>query len=210
LSIGHDEDAWQRITARFSGREISGSLEAPAGGWRKFEVRVSHEGKEFAKATVEHVGIGEVFIIAGQSYSANHGQEKLIPLSGRVVAFDGSTWQIANDPQPGASGKNGSFIPAFGDLVVEKLDVPVRIVACGIGSTSVREWLPKGSKFPNPPNAILSDALRVRRTPRRSIAQSGNRSRDESRSASCNRVSDQHQRPKPTWCWLWAWLLRCR
>jgi hypothetical protein len=29
--------------------------------------------------------------------------------------------------------------------------VPVGFVACGVGSTSVREWLPKGTKFPNPP-----------------------------------------------------------
>jgi len=29
--------------------------------------------------------------------------------------------------------------------------VPVGIIACGIGATSVREWLPKGAKFPNPP-----------------------------------------------------------
>jgi len=44
-----------------------------------------------------------------------------------------------------------SFIPIFGDALAEKFDVPIGIVACGIGATSVREWLPKGSTFPNPP-----------------------------------------------------------
>ena len=34
---------------------------------------------------------------------------------------------------------------------MKKFDVPVGIVACGIGATSVREWLPKGATFPNPP-----------------------------------------------------------
>jgi len=32
-----------------------------------------------------------------------------------------------------------------------EVKVPVGIIACGIGATSVREWLPKGATFPNPP-----------------------------------------------------------
>lgn len=151
LLDGQKEAAWQRLNAKVVGRAISGMLEAPAGGWRKLEVRVTREGKEFATSSVEHVGIGEVFVVAGQSNSANHGEEKLTPQTGRVAAFDGTKWRIANDPQPGASGGGGSFIPAFGDAVARKLDVPVGIVACGIGATSVREWLPKGSMFRNPP-----------------------------------------------------------
>jgi hypothetical protein len=69
----------------------------------------------------------------------------------RVTSFDGKEWRIADDPQPGASGQGGSFIPAFADAVVEKENVPVGIIACGIGATSVREWLPRGATFPNPP-----------------------------------------------------------
>lgn len=30
-----------------------------------------------ARATVDHVGVGEVFVVAGQSNSANHGSERL-------------------------------------------------------------------------------------------------------------------------------------
>ncbi len=104
-------------------------LPAPAGGWKKLEVRVTDGDNEVARAMIEHVGIGEIFLIAGQSNSANHGEEKLMPKTDRVVAFDGTKWQVANDPQPGASGKGGSFIPAFGDALVDKLNVPVGIVA---------------------------------------------------------------------------------
>ena len=56
----------------------------------------------------------------------------------RVAAFDGTKWQIADDPQPGASGRMGSFMPALGDALVERFDVPVGFVTCGIGATSVR------------------------------------------------------------------------
>jgi lysophospholipase L1-like esterase len=115
------------------------------------EVRAMLEGKAVATAAVEQVGIGDVFVVAGQSNSANHGEEKQTTQTGRVAAFDGKKWQIADDPQPGASGRMGSFMPALGDALVKRFDVPVGFVACGIGATSVREWLPKGTTFPNPP-----------------------------------------------------------
>jgi hypothetical protein len=148
------ETEWLRAGGSVSGRKVSGTVEAPAGGWYKLEVRVSRGGKEAALGTVAHVGIGEVFVIAGQSNSANHGEERQTTKSRRVAAFDGKEWRIADDPQPGASGGGGSFAPAFADAVVEKENVPVGIIACGIGATSVREWLPKGATFPNPPTLV--------------------------------------------------------
>ena len=145
---------WLRAGGSISGHKLSGTVEAPAGGWWRLDVRVMSAGKELAKGSVAHVGIGEVFVIAGQSNSANHGQEKQTTKTRRVATFDGKAWCIADDPQPGASGGGGSFIPPFADAVVEKENVPVGIIACGIGATSVREWLPKGATFPNPPTLV--------------------------------------------------------
>jgi hypothetical protein len=126
-------------------------MDAPAGGWHRLELRVLSNGRVLAESVVEHVGIGEVFVIAGQSNSANHGSEKQKPESGQVAAFDGQRWRPATDPQPGASGDGGSFMPPFGDDIARRFHVPVGIVACGVGATSVREWLPGGATFPNPP-----------------------------------------------------------
>lgn len=148
---GPADAAWRRLDVKVVGRAISGQFEAPAGGWWRLEVRVSHAGKVLATDGVEHVGVGEVFVVAGQSNSANYGEEKQTPQTGRVAAFDGTNWHLANDPQPGAGGKGGSFMPPLGDALVKKLNVPIGFVACGIGATSVREWLPKGATFPNPP-----------------------------------------------------------
>jgi hypothetical protein len=127
------------------------NLPVPAGGW--YLCRVEARGKDGLIATTEvpHVGVGEVFVVAGQSNSANHGEERLRTRTGRVAAFDGTRWQPANDPQPGASGEGGSFLPPFGDALADRFDVPIGLVACGIGATSVREWLPQGSRFPHPP-----------------------------------------------------------
>jgi len=142
---------WQRAGGSISGKKLSAAFEAPAGGWWTLEVRVTREGKELAAGRVGKVGVGEVFFVAGQSNSANHGEEKQTPQTGLVSSFDGAKWRLADDPQPGASGNGGSFLPPLGDELARKLGVPVGFVACGIGATSVREWLPKGATFPNPP-----------------------------------------------------------
>lgn len=151
LSGEREQTPWLRVSGSVAGRTIKGTVDGPAGGWWRLEVRVSQAGKVVASGGVDQVGIGEVFVIAGQSNSANHGEEKQRSQTGLVAAFDGTAWRIADDPQPGASGSGGSFIPPFADAVVAKQNVPVGIIACGIGATSVREWLPKGTTFPNPP-----------------------------------------------------------
>lgn len=148
------ETRWLRAGGSISGKKLSGIVEAPAGGWWRLEVRIVHGGKQLARGSVAHVGIGEVFVIAGQSNSANHGREKQTTKTRRVASFDGKAWRIADDPQPGASGGGGSFVPPFADAVATKENVPVGIIACGIGATSVREWLPKGATFPNPPTLV--------------------------------------------------------
>jgi hypothetical protein len=126
-------------------------LTVRTGGWYRLEIRVSYRGQWVATNVVEHVGVGEVFVVAGQSNSANYGEKKNQTVTGLVSAFDGKGWRLAADPEPGAGGKKGSFMPIFGDAMMEEFHVPVGLVPMGIGSTSVREWLPAGIVFTNPP-----------------------------------------------------------
>ncbi len=94
-----------------------------------------------------------MFVIAGQSNSTNYGEEPQTVRHGMTSAFDGERWRIADDPQPGVqdNSKRGSFIPAFGDALSEKLGVPIGIACVGHGSTSVRQWLPEGDVFDSQP-----------------------------------------------------------
>ena len=125
----------------------------PAGGPWPMELRIRRDREVLATSRVP-VGVGEVFVIAGQSNSANHGSERLTPKSGRVFTRDPKGWQVAADPQPGASGDGGSFLPALGDDLVKALDLPIGFIATGSGGTSVREWLPKGVPFDRPPTVM--------------------------------------------------------
>ena len=147
---------WQRVGAQWDQAQFRATFDAPAGGWYRLEVRAVARAKVLAESAVDPIGIGEVFVIAGQSNSANYGSEKQSTKTGRVSAFDGKKWQIANDPQPGADGNGGSFMAPFGDAMVDRLGVPVGIIACGAGGTSVRHWLPKGTRSPILPTGSTS------------------------------------------------------
>lgn len=152
---------WRKLDAKVTDARFDATVELPAGGWYRFEVRATTGGRAVAAAAVERVGVGDVFVVAGQSNAANHGAEKQTTKTKRVAAFDGAGWQPADDPVPGASGAGGSFLPPFGDAIAETFGVPVGLVPCAVGATSVREWLPKGATFPNPPTI----ESRVRKRP---------------------------------------------
>ena len=151
IIVDSNPGPWQVLTVARTDDVLRTKLDSKSGGWFQLELRVTVDEKIVWEGSVAHVGIGEVFVVAGQSNSANHGEERLKTKTNMVSAFDGHHWQIANDPQPGASGQGGSFMPPFGDAMAKQLNVPIGILACGIGATSVREWLPEGDTFPNPP-----------------------------------------------------------
>jgi Carbohydrate esterase, sialic acid-specific acetylesterase len=143
---------WQRIPSS-PPCAFDGNIAAPAGGWYGVEVRVLHNRELIGGAGVEHAGVGEVFVISGQSNSTNYGEEAQRTRTQMVATFSGAEWRQANDPQPGVqdTSQQGSFIPAFGDALFERYRVPIGIASVGSGSTSVRQWLPKGDRFRLPP-----------------------------------------------------------
>ncbi len=140
--------AWQPVYFDPSVAAFRTALKAPAGGWYRVEVRAKEGARVGAEQSVERVGVGEVFLVVGQSNSANYGEEKMRPASGKVSARTAEGgWQVCEDPQPGAGGKGGSFVPPLGDALVAEFGVPVGFVSLGVGATSVREWLPRGTPF---------------------------------------------------------------
>lgn len=151
LQVGGD---WMPVAFNKAEGAFDAKVKMTPGGWYVCRARAMGNGRQLATAEVPHFGVGEVFVVAGQSNSANHGEEKQNTKTGLVATFDGQGWQLAHDPQPGASGRGGSFMPPLGDTLAARFKVPVGFVACGIGATSVREWLPQGTRFPNPPTIL--------------------------------------------------------
>ena len=142
--------AWEVVARRRQIKKgvFTGHLPATAGGWYMVQVRALRGGATIGQATIRKVGVGEVFVVCGQSNSANHGQPPQQPRSDRVAAFIGTGWRHGYDPQPLATGNGGSPWPAMGDFLVEHLGVPVAYASCGVGGTRVDQWQPDGSLYP--------------------------------------------------------------
>lgn len=136
---------WRVLTVTRDGAKWTGRADVAAGGWYRLEMRVRSGEKIVEAGQIEPFGVGEVFVIAGQSYAEGANDERLKvaePLD-RVVAFDSmkKAWRVAHDPQPNMAD-GGTIWPALGDLLVPVARVPVGFVNVAVGGTASRQWLP--------------------------------------------------------------------
>jgi hypothetical protein len=125
--------------------EFGSYVTVPAGGWFTVQIRAVR-GKVSTVVTVDHVGIGEVFLTAGQSNSANSGLFRFAALD-TVSAWNGTGWVVANDPQPIADGLGGSTWAVMGNTLTTELNLPIGLISVGVGKTAVRDWLPGAPPF---------------------------------------------------------------
>ena len=122
------------------------SCRIPAGGWYRLEVRaMSDDGRQLTEAKVDPFGVGELFLIAGQSYAAgaNDEHQKIDDPLGRSVLYDWvkKAWRTANDPFPHVD-TGGTIWPAFANLLQPMLRVPVGLINVAVGGTASRQWMP--------------------------------------------------------------------
>lgn len=138
---------WNSIHIEDDEKELRGLAEVPAGGWYRLDVRCVEEDVVKAVGSVEPIGVGEVFIVAGQSYAGGYNDEvlKVTDPSQAVSTYDwqAKTWKVAHDPPP-HNGEGGSIWPPLGDLLVPTLRCPVAFVNVSVGATSTTKWLPNG------------------------------------------------------------------
>ncbi|WP_372369187.1 sialate O-acetylesterase [Candidatus Uabimicrobium sp. HlEnr_7] len=118
-----------------------------AGGWYSLKIRDKEN-----KVNIENdirFGVGEVFVVAGQSNSTNYGEECSKQFSGMISSFAFNRWSIATDPLPGAhdTSSGGSPWLFFGDLLYQYLQVPIGIAITGHGGTKIKEWLPNSDFY---------------------------------------------------------------
>jgi hypothetical protein len=135
---------WHRLAFDQSNHQFSAQLPVIAGGLYRVEIKATNTVGQPTVLTIQHVGVGEVFVIAGQSNSTNYGEVPQTTQTGMVTSFSGTESVLADDPQSGVQDNShkGSFAPAFGDALYRRYHVPIGIASVGHGSTSVRQWLP--------------------------------------------------------------------
>lgn len=146
--------SWTKINDRSTKPYFKGSINAK-GGWYKLYVRAYYNGSEIDVDTVNRVGIGEVFAIAGQS-NAQGGDDVVagpVALDDRVIAInydnDTTTFNklaIGFSKIDSDSSSLGSFhyVPwnwaRLGDVLADSLNVPILFYGTAHGGTSVVWW----------------------------------------------------------------------
>jgi hypothetical protein len=144
-------------------------LSLPAGGWYVLALVITAPDGTRAETRAGPVGVGEVYVIAGQSFAASTSDALLTidDEEGRVVAFHPNArfWRIAHDPQPGANrdaadeagfwkdkaewarqygitGAGGSPWPAAMNLLLAVIDMPIGMINVAESGTPLAAWRP--------------------------------------------------------------------
>lgn len=158
---------WTTFTTYISGSIYSGSVPNVPGGWYKLEVRGKNINTIVGTATLSKVGVGEVFLIAGQSNAQGRegNQGEVGANDERVISHNELSWydgdaingscnkQVPNYPSFGQIFSNEStrsylsktgFNPwcygKLGDNLVAKLGVPVVFFNAGASNTTSYNW----------------------------------------------------------------------
>ena len=147
---------WRTIQENPAGGTYAGDI-IGQGGWYNLDVRGMIGDQQVGNVTtVDRVGIGEVFVIAGQSNAQGVHQEAPNPRNDRV--------NCVNYQYPGNGFPNDPPIPTFtlldntsgftiaprgtgswcwgqlGDLLVKRLNVPIMFFNAAFSGTAVRNW----------------------------------------------------------------------
>ena len=135
---------WTQVATRteINDGKFSGKLSLAAGGWYAISIRARRGKDVVAEASIAKVGVGDVFVTAGQSNSANYGKPRQEAKDDRVVYFNGKTFVPAKDPIPGGCGGGGSVWPLLGDHIVKAQGVPVCFRSASLTWTEVKNWMP--------------------------------------------------------------------
>jgi hypothetical protein len=144
---------WRTIQDNPSGGVFAGDLTGQ-GGWYNLEVRGMVGDQQVGSVTiVERVGVGEVFVIAGQSNAEGYHQDAPNPRNDRVNAVNYAYSGNGNPPKPeftlldntpgftitprGIGSWNWGLL---GDLLVKRLNVPVMFFNTAFDGTALRNW----------------------------------------------------------------------
>lgn len=153
---------WVTIQRNPQGGVFQGPLRAK-GGWYRLEVQAFAGGAVVGNDVVRKVGIGEVFIITGQSNAQgfqDFGAAGAADDRVNCVTYDNSTANsLADPPAPtfqqlsagaliGPRGRSAWCWGVLGDLIAKQYQVPVLFINTGWEATIIRNWKESADGLP--------------------------------------------------------------
>jgi len=145
--------AYQTIATAVVAGSFSGTLTGQAQGQGTLTVR--KKVSTTASATVANVGIGDVFVVGGDSRAVGQATNAQSYAHATLKATrynEADTWGLANDPVD-TSTNIGSHWPLLATQIMADQGVPVAFISVGTGSTDVagshNEWTKNNSGYAN-------------------------------------------------------------
>ena len=144
---------WATIIDKPENGSFVGNIKG-AGGWYQLQVRGWRNGVIIAQPSVDKVGIGEVFLIAGQSNAeGKKGFGEKPSIDDRVNCFDYQKIDFLDEipPYKGFShleatssiaprGQNAWCWGELGDFLAKRLNVPIMFFNAAYEGTSIENW----------------------------------------------------------------------
>lgn len=119
------------------------SVVLPTGRDFRVYAHLYNRGDYVGRGQSPRLAVGDIFLVAGQSNSANAGDGHTESKSGGAFMFTGTKWKEAADPFRTADFTSGSSPwPHFGDFYFKKTGVPAAIVSLGWSATTISQWQP--------------------------------------------------------------------
>jgi hypothetical protein len=152
IEARYNGGSWEVIDASPAGGTFSGTLEDQPEGQGLLEFRYS--GDISIMGSVANVGIGDVYICAGQSNMSGRGtsNQSYSHATLKACLFGNDyQWKQLVDPYDSASGQidtvssdtaTGSFIPLLATLLMDSESVPVAFIPAAKGGTAITAHLP--------------------------------------------------------------------
>ncbi len=151
---------WQRVDTRADGTWATDLVDIPGGGLYRLETRFNPEGNVAGEWSMRgdmrhHLGVGELWVIAGQSNSAGYGRGVVYdpPELGLHLLRNNEHWALATHPlnestdtchpvnREGANPAHAPYLQ-FARVLRRALGVPVGLVQTALGGSPLSQWDP--------------------------------------------------------------------
>ena len=141
IEASFDGNTYTVIDANPTGGNWSGTLASQSIGQGRLSVRFVNDTS--VEDGVDDIGIGDVYVVAGQSNAEGHAlsQQSYTTVAPTATVFptvytEADVWKIGNDEtDPG--GNVGSAWPIVGGYIVEHTGIPVAFITTATGATGL-------------------------------------------------------------------------
>ncbi|MBP1988444.1 sialate O-acetylesterase [Paenibacillus eucommiae] len=173
---------WKASSSPEAGKWEVTIEEVPAGGLYRIETCFNHGGnKALEWATrgdmIHHIGVGDVYVITGQSNSAGYGKDPIqdAPEIGIHVLRNSGKWDLASHPlnestntihKENREQSNPGHSPylSFSKKLKKELGYPIGLIQASLGGSPLSAWNPEedGYLYRNMMQILASQANSIK------------------------------------------------